>query len=112
MHCANSECHCELFDMPGGSIWLLQLELPREPSTGYSEDAFTLVASQQKYFWLCAPCSRRFVLCRWTPSGVVLAQRKPCGQYRNAREMEDSCDPLPFSVHASVQVEEEFLDVG
>jgi len=26
--------------------------------------------------------------------------------------MEDASDPFPFSVHASAQIEEEFLDVG
>jgi hypothetical protein len=112
MRCANPKCRCELFDMPGGSIWLLQLELPDDQPTGNSEEAFSTPALPQKYFWLCADCSRRFVLWRWTPSGVLLAQRQPDVRYRNAREMEDASDPFPFSVHASAQIEEEFLDLG
>jgi hypothetical protein len=112
MRCSNPKCRCGLFDMPGGSIWLLQLELPRDPPTGNSEEAFSVSELPKKYFWLCAACSRRFVLWRWTPSGVFLAQRQPGVRYRNAREMEDASNPFPFSVHASAQVEEEFLDVG
>lgn len=112
MRCANPKCRCELFDMPGGSIWLLQLELPSDQTTGNGEGAFSAPTLPQKYFWLCAACSRRFVLWRWTPSGVFLAQRQPSVRYRNAREMEGASNPFPFSVHASAQVEEEFLDVG
>jgi len=109
MHCANPDCNCELFDMPGGSIWLLELELPGDQPIGNSEGAFSLDTLPQKYFWLCAVCSRRFVLSRWTPSGVSLVQRQPGVRYR---KMEDESNPLSFTVHASVQVEEEFLDVG
>lgn len=98
--------------MPGGSIWLLQLEPEGDQPTGNGEDAFSVSTLPQKCFWLCAACSRRFVLWRWTPSGLFLAQRQPGVRYRNAREMEGASNPFPFSVHASAQVEEEFLDVG
>jgi hypothetical protein len=98
--------------MPGGSIWLLQLELPGDQPTGNGEEAFSVSTLPQKYFWLCAACSRHFVLWRWTPSGVFLAQRKPGARYGNASEFASSSNPFPFSVHASAQVEEEFLDVG
>jgi hypothetical protein len=112
MVCANPKCRCELFDMPGGSIWLLQLELPGDHATGTGEEAFSAPTSPEKYFWLCAACSRRFVLWRWTPSGIFLAQRRPGVRYRNVREMDDASNPFRFSVHASVQIEEEFLDLG
>ena len=111
MHCANPKCRCELFDMPGGSIWLLQLE-PRDLPIGNSEEAFSPPTLPQKYFWLCSACSRRFSLARWTPFGVFLTQRHLGVRYRNARETEGGSNPFPFSVHASAQVEEEFLDVG
>lgn len=88
MRCANPKCRCGLFDMAGGSIWLLQLELSGDQPTGNSEEAFSVSTLPQKCFWLCAACSRRFVLWRWTPSGVFLAQRQPGVRYRNAREME------------------------
>ena len=110
MVCANTKCGCGLFDMPGGSICLLQLELPGDQPTVNSEDAFFVSTSPRKYFGLCAACSRRFVLWRWTTSGVFLAQRRPGTRYRNERQ--DASNPFPFSVHASAQVEEEFLDVG
>ncbi len=112
MHCANPKCRCELFDMPGGSVWLMELELPDGQPTGDGEEAFPVSMSPRKYFWLCAACSRQFVLWRWTPSGVFLAQRQPGVRYGNAREMEGASNPFLVSVHASVQVEEEFLDVG
>jgi hypothetical protein len=112
MVCANPKCRCGLFDMPGGSIWLLQLELPGGQPVGNGEEAFSVSKLPQKYFWICADCSRQFVLWRWTPSGVFLAQRKPGVQYRNTRDMEGASSLFPLSVHASAQVEEEFLDVG
>ena len=110
MVCANTKCGCGLFDMPGGSIWLLQLELHGDHPTVNSEDAFSASTSTQKYFWLCPACSRRFVLWRWTTSGVFLAQRQPDTRYHNERV--DASNPFLLSVHASAQVEEEFLDVG
>lgn len=110
MVCANTKCGCGLFDIPGGSIWLLQLEQSCDRPTTDDEGAFSLPNPPQKYFWLCPDCSRRFVIWRWTATGVVLAERRPGARYRN--EQGDAADPLPFGVYASTQVEEEFLDVG
>ena len=110
MICANTNCGCGSFDMPGGSIWLLQLEVPGDQLTINNGEEFSVSIAPQKYFWLCPDCSRRFVLWRWTEAGVSLAERRLNARYGN--EGEDASDPSPFSVHASVQVEEEYLDVG
>lgn len=48
MQCANPKCHCGLFDVPGGSIWLLQLELPRDLRKDYDEAAFLMPMLPQK----------------------------------------------------------------
>jgi len=112
MRCANPKCHCGLFDMLGGSIWLLQLELSGYQPTGSGEEAFSVSALPRKYFWLCDACSRRFILWRWTPSGVHLATKQSDARHGNGSPPDSMSDPFPLSVHASVQVEEEYLDVG
>jgi hypothetical protein len=86
--------------------------MPRNELMGSSSDEFPVCAAPQKYFWLCADCSRDFILWRWTPEGVLLAPKHLDSRYRNARGTGSASDSAPFSVHASAQVEEEFLDVG
>jgi hypothetical protein len=112
MVCANPNCSCRLFDVPGGTIWLLQLERPDVQPTDESDETFSIPSLRHKYFWLCAACSRRFVLQRWTPTGVLLAPKQLDARYTNAQNMEPMSSPFSVSVHASAQVEEEFLDVG
>jgi hypothetical protein len=112
MNCANPECRCGLFDLPGGSIWLMQLEVPRDHLAEDEDCAFSVCVLPRKYFWLGADCSQFFVISHWTPSGLSLAKRQTGVQRAASRQAEDASDPFPICVCASNQVEEEFLDVG
>jgi hypothetical protein len=112
MRCANPECGCGLFDLPGGSIWLMQLDTSCDQPAESMNYGSPLFMPSTKWFWLCPDCSRRFILSRWTPSGVSLVKKRPGMQYRSAARMEDVVSPFPFNVCASARVEEEFLDVG
>jgi hypothetical protein len=112
MRCANPECCCDLFDQPGGSIWLMQLEVARNQSTDSMDDAFHVAPPTTKYFWLCSDCSWHFILVRWTPAGVCLAKKQPGVRSRAATPMGQAAHLFPFRVCAAPQVEEEFLDVG
>ena len=112
MRCANPDCCCGLFDQPGGSIWLMQLETPCDQLMESVDYDFSVSTLPSKYFWLCADCSRRFILSRWTPTGVSLVKKQPNTHFRTATRMEDLVNPFPFSICASFQVDEELLDVG
>jgi hypothetical protein len=112
MRCANPDCCCGLFDQPGGTIWLMQLEVPRDNPIESIDYGFPVSTLPTKYFWLCPDCSRRFILLRWMPTGVCLVKKQPGVRSRAATRMGEAVSPFPFSVCASPQVEEEFLDVG
>ena len=112
MICANPDCYCGLFDKPGGSIWLMQLEVPRDQTADSMDYEFQATMRPMKYFWLCPDCDQHFILSRWTPTGVSLAKMRPYVGSRTATQMVDAVNPFPFRVCATPQVEEEFLDVG
>jgi hypothetical protein len=111
MRCVNPECSCGLLDGPGGSVWLMQLEVSRDQPTEAEGCGFSVCTQPTKYFWLCADCSSRFVLSRWTPSGVVLARDQAGMHNGSAQRTRDANTLSPLSVHGSAQVEGEFLDL-
>ncbi len=110
MRCANSECSRDLLDLPGGSVWLMQLEMPTN-SSGHGYDGFPICTQPTKYFWLCAECSRHFVLLRWTPFGLIPGKNQSVPNRTAAVRLASSLTSTPFSVHVSFLLEEEFLDV-
>lgn len=112
MNCANPDCRCGLFDRPGGSIWLMQLEVPHEQLVEDDRGAFTLRPAPTKCFWLCAECSEYFIVQRWTPVGVCLAEKKSSRRSTSIVGGVAAIDLAPFTFHASAQFEEEFLDIG
>ena len=76
MHCANPDCCCDTFDLPGGSLWWMELEESRDQPIENEDNGFPICILPLKYFWLCAECSQRFVLSQWTPTGIVLVPRR------------------------------------
>jgi hypothetical protein len=111
MNCANPACRCGLFDRPGGSIWLMHLDEPREHLLKDS-GTFSSVPAPTKCFWLCAECSRQFIVVRWTAEGLRLARKQT--RTRGTTTVSGSANPelAPLTVHASTHIEEEFLDIG
>ncbi len=72
MLCANPDCCSGTFELPGGSIWWIELEESLERSFESDDNGLPTYALPTKYFWLCAECSQQFVLSRWKPRGIVL----------------------------------------
>lgn len=110
MHCANSDCCCDTFDLPGGSLWRMELEEPGDQPIENEDNGFPIRIQPLKYFWLCDECSQRFALSRWTPTGIVLAPRCNIIQLSVAMYMESPSSKPPFRVHASASFEAEFQD--
>jgi hypothetical protein len=110
MHCANSDCCCDAFDMPGGSLWLMELELSDAEPIRSDDNGFPVCSLPMRCFWLCVQCSRRFVLSRWTPAGIVLVPRRAPDQPTAAGNHEFSDFKPPISIHASASFEAEFQE--
>ena len=110
MHCANPDCCCDTFDLPGGSLWLMELEVSRDQSIENEDNGFPIRILPLKYFWLCIECSQRFVLSQWTPTGIVLAPRRSLVQRGIARYAESPGSKPPICVHASASFEAEFQE--
>src|SRR5580765_1658371 len=105
MHCANPSCCCGTFDQPGGSIWLLELELSRVDPLESDDNGFPIRSIPIKYFWLCVECSQRFVVSRWTQAGIVLSPRRDFIQHDVLKTAESPDSKPPISIHASASVE-------
>lgn len=75
MRCANSKCHADMQDLNGGTMRMLELEVPPEERITRSEWGFPVFCVPTRYFWLCEHCSHIFRIRRWTPAGLVLEPR-------------------------------------
>jgi hypothetical protein len=110
MRCANPDCRDASFDLPGGSLWLMELETSREELSQGEDDGFPICALTMKYFWLCIDCSQKYVLRRWTPSGLLLLPKPDRGPCKNAAHTGTISSKLPISIHASAHLESELLE--
>ena len=110
MHCANPDCCCDTFDLPGGSLWRMELEESCDQPIENEDNGFPIHILPLKYFWLCGECSQRFVLSRWTPNGIVLAPRCNIVQVSVSMYTESPSSKPPIRVHASASFEAEFQE--
>jgi hypothetical protein len=108
MQCANSKCCCDLFDQPGGSLWLMELEVSCDELLDGDENGFPVCTLPTKYFWLCVDCSQKFVVRRWTRSGVVLSPKPE--RYREASYSEPLFPKPPVRLRASARIEAELTE--
>ena len=108
MLCANPECCSASFDQPGGSLWLLELELDPAHKANGDDNGFPICTMPTKYFWLCIDCSQKYVLSRWLRSGVVLKPRKPGERYAPAKQGRQAASKPFIRIHASIGLEDEF----
>jgi hypothetical protein len=111
MRCSNPKRRCRLFDMPDGSIWFSQSEPPGDQPTGGAGKHFQCPRFHGSIFGmvLVAVGSRSLALDAFRR---LSGSKQPGASYGNAWETGSSSNPLPFSVHASAQFEEELVDVG
>lgn len=110
MHCANLDCCCDTFDQPGGSLWLMELELSRDEAIESDDNGFPICSLPMKYFWLCVECSQRFVLSHWTAAGIVLTPKRNLIQHTVTRSAESPSSKPPIRIHASASFEAEFQE--
>ena len=110
MHCANPDCCCDTFDQPGGSLWLLELDVSRGQPIDSDDNGFPICSLPMKCFWLCVECSQRFVLSRWTPAGIVLARRRSLTEHGVTGSAESPGSKPPIRIHASGSFEAEFQE--
>ena len=110
MRCANQDCCSALFDQPGGSLWLMELETSHTELMEGEDNGFPICSVPMKYFWLCVDCSQRFVLRRWTPSGIVLMPKPSREKCKTAEHSEPAASKCPVRVHASPRLEAELLE--
>ena len=75
MNCANPKCGAVMQEMHGGTMRMLELEVPPEERIARSEWGFPILCVPTRYVWLCASCSRVFKLLRWTADGLILEPR-------------------------------------
>jgi hypothetical protein len=75
MRCANPKCNAAMMDTVGGTMTMLELELPPEARIERSEWGFPVLCVPAKYFWLCEECSRLYLIRRWTKAGLFLEPR-------------------------------------
>ncbi len=75
MRCANPKCNAAMMEAVGGTMTMLELELPPEARIERSEWGFPILCAPAKYFWLCEECSRLYLIRRWTTAGLLLQPR-------------------------------------
>ena len=110
MHCANPDCCCDTFDLPGGSLWRMELEESCDQPIENEDSGFPVCTLPIKYFWLCVECSERFVLSHWTPTGIVLVHRRTVGELGVTRRRVSPSSRPHIRVHASASFEAEFQE--
>jgi hypothetical protein len=76
IQCVNPQCSKDLLYFREGRIELLELESHADDQFRPDHGAFAMNSLPSKYFWLCGECAERYILKRWTTSGLVLALRQ------------------------------------
>lgn len=76
MQCANPYCRTSAQNQPGGTLRLMEMEVPPDDRVIGADGGFPVCCAQSRYFWLCAQCSRELVLRKWTSSEVIIEPRR------------------------------------
>src|SRR3974390_130017 len=105
MLCANPECCSASFDQPGGSLWLMELEMDRDQEANSEDNGFPICTRPTKCFWLCVDCSEKYVLSRWLRSGVVLKPRRSGERHGPAKQRQQAAYRPPIRIYASSDLE-------
>lgn len=72
MECANPRCRRDVHDLHGGTLRLLELDVPPEERLDGGDYGFPVCKVPSRFFWLCAACSRVLRLKGWTATGLIL----------------------------------------
>ena len=77
MECANPRCDANDRLVEGGTLKLLEMEMPPERRLIRGECGFPVCQAPSRFFWLCERCSCWLRIARWTAQGLVLVRRMP-----------------------------------
>ena len=108
--CANPDCCRALLDQPGGSVWMMELETSSREFIDSEDNGLPIPTKPVRYFWLCIDCREKFVLHRWTPSGVVLLPKSSWDRQIPAIHAEPRGSKPQIRFHASRWLEAELMD--
>lgn len=75
MKCSNANCECQSDTLTRGTLYLLEFDDPTCKRLDGSEQGFPTCLSARRYFWLCASCSKRYMVKKWSGAGIVLEER-------------------------------------
>jgi hypothetical protein len=89
---------------------MMELETTSREVIHGEDNGFPVSHQQIKYFWLCIDCSEKYVLHRWTPSGIVLLPKSKWDRQSPAIHAEPHVSKPPIRFHASRQLEAELLE--
>jgi hypothetical protein len=89
----------------------MALEASREEPNQREDNGFPICALTMKHFWLYIEYSQKYVLRRWTPSGLVLLLKPDRGPCKNAAHIGPTGTKLPIRIYASACIEAELLEV-
>lgn len=91
-------------------MWLMELEVSCDELLDGDENGFPVCTLPKKYFWLCVDCSQKFVVRRWTRSGVILSSKSERDGYQSAPNSEPLFPKPPVRLRASARIEEELME--
>lgn len=77
MRCANHQCDKLAEEFFGGTLWLVERDVPPTARLTGDESGFPVCAVPSRYFWLCRECSRSMAICGWTGTDVLLGPSRP-----------------------------------
>ena len=83
----------------------MELEVSRDHRIDIEANGFPICTRPRKYFWLCADCSQKYVLCRWTSSGVVLLSKQSPMRDESAKRKDAPVSKPPHRIHNSTGLE-------
>lgn len=94
-------------NQPGGSLWMMELDTSSREVMAGEDNGFPVSVQPIKYFWLCIGCSEKYILHRWTPSGVVLLPRSAWDRQFPTIHTEPNSSKHPMRFHTSARLEAE-----
>jgi hypothetical protein len=80
---------------------MMELERSWKEFINDEDNGFPTPTQPVRYFWLCIDCSEKYILHRWTPSGVVLLPKSAWDRQLPATHMEPRSSTSPIRFHVS-----------
>jgi hypothetical protein len=89
---------------------MMELEKSSREFINGEDNGFPIPTQPVRYFWLCTDCSEKFILHRWTPSGLVLLPRSAWDRQLPALHTEPGISKPPIRFRASPRLKAELVE--